>query len=128
MKLDNSIETNTAFIELTMEGIVVVRKKNDAFIEREDAEKNCQIHRDLVGNVPTPCMIIMEDMQNTSPEALEYYGLPTHEEYRSAEAFVIEQLGVRLIVDHYMKTSEMGYPRATFATQEEALVWLKKFL
>ena len=125
---ENSIQTKTAIIERTSEGIIIVRKKPDAFIELVNAEENCGIHREMASNIPSPCMIVMDEMQNTSPEALEYYGLPEHEEYRSAEAFLIEQLGVRLIVDHYIKNSSMGYPRATFATESEAIEWLRKYL
>jgi len=86
------------------------------------------IHREMAGNKPVPCMIILEEMQNTSNEALEYYSLPIHEEYRSAEAFVVSQLGVKLIVDHYMKNSTMRYPRKSFETEVEALKWLRRYL
>ena len=126
--LKNHIETKTAHIERNADGIIIVRKKQDAFIELENAIDNCAIHRELANNVPRPCMIVMDEMQNTSPEALEYYSLPEHEEYRSAEAFLIEQLGVRLIVDHYIKNSEMSYPRATFSTESEAMTWLSKYV
>ena len=66
--------------------------------------------------------------KNTSPEALEYYSLPLHEEYRSAEAFLIGTLGVRMIVDHHLKSSGMNYPQKTFATKEEGLAWLRGYL
>ena len=122
------IETKTAKIEHNHDGIIVVRKKPDAFIELENAKENCEVHRQLTDNTPKPCMIVMDEMQNTSPEALEFYGLPEHEEYRSAEAFVVEQLGVRLIVDHYIKNSHMSYPRATFAREEEAMKWLARYV
>jgi hypothetical protein len=125
---ENHIETKTAHIVRNSNGIIVVRKKPDAFIELEHAVENCAIHRRLANNEPTPCMIIMEEMQNTSPEALAFYSQPEHEEYRSAEAFLIEQLGVRLIVDHYIKNSQMSYPRSTFATEAEALIWLSTYL
>ena len=122
------VETETAFIERTDDGIIIVEKKKDSFIEKRNAEENCSIHRELAINVPTPCMIIMDEMQNTSPEALEYYALPIHETYRSAEAFVIGTLGVRMIVDHHLKTSGMNYPQNTFEKQEDALNWLRKYL
>ena len=124
----NKIETKTAFIERNSDGIIVVKKKQDAFVELENAIENCGIHKELADNIPRPCMIVMDEMQNTSPEALEYYGLSEHEAYRSAEAFLIEELGTRLIVDHYIKNSEMAYPRAIFATESEAMTWLKKHL
>ena len=124
----SSVETSTAFVERTEDGIIIVEKKKDAFIERENAEENCGVHRKLANNKPTPCMIIMDEMQNTSPEALEYYSLPLHEEYRSAEAFLIGTLGVRMIVDHHLKSSGMNYPQKTFATKEEAIEWLKGYL
>ena len=89
---------------------------------------NSQAHRDLAKNKPVPCMIILEEMQNTSTEALEYYSLQIHEEYRSAEAFVVSQLGVKLIVDHYMKNSTMRYPRKSFESEKDALKWLKRYL
>lgn len=73
-------------------------------------------------------MIILDGMQNVSAEAFEFYSLPMHEEYRSAEAFVVATLGVRLIIDHYMKNSAMGYPRKSFEDKEEALQWLRKYL
>ena len=75
-----------------------------------------------------PCMIILNEMQNVSAQALEFYSLPIQAEYRSAEAFVVATLGVRLIIDHYMKNSTMPYPRKCFEKKEDALEWLKEFL
>lgn len=97
-------------------------------MELEDAKENAAMHRKVAGNKPVPCMIILEEMQNTSNEALEFYSLPMHAEYRSAEAFVVSQLGVKLIVDHYMKNSSMPYPRKSFETRSEAIKWLRKYL
>ena len=122
------VETETAFVERTEDGVIIVEKKKDSFIEKRNAQENCSIHKELAVNVPSPCMIIMDEMQNTSPEALAYYALPEHETYRSAEAFVIGTLGVRMLVDHHLKTSGMNYPQKTFETREQALVWLREFL
>ena len=127
-EIAEKLETTTSYFERTINGIVIARKKKDCFVELEDAKVNSQAHRSLAENKPVPCMIILEEMQNTSHEALEFYGLPMHAEYRSAEAFVVSNLGVRLIVDHYMKNSKMPYPRKTFDNEKEAMTWLKKFL
>jgi len=86
------------------------------------------MHRKLAGNKPVPCMIVLDEMQNVSAEAFEFYSLPIHEEYRSAEAFVVATLGVRLIIDHYMKNSAMGYPRKSFEEKGEAIDWLRRYL
>jgi hypothetical protein len=128
IEIAERLETATSFFDRTSDGIVIARKKKDCFVELEDAEVNAAAHRKIAGNKPIPCMIILEEMQNMSMEALAYYGWPMHAEYRSAEAFVVSQLGVRLIVDNYMKNNEMAYPRKSFATEQEALVWLRKFL
>jgi hypothetical protein len=122
------VETSTSYFEKTMDGIVITKKKKDSFVDLENAIENCEAHRQLAGNKPMPCMIVMDEMQNTSPEALEYYSLPEHAEYRSAEAFVVISLGVRLIVDHYMKNSKMPYPIQMFETEKEAFKWLRSVL
>ncbi len=122
------VETPTSFFDKTSDGIVIARKKKDCFVELDDAKLNSETHRKLAGNKPVPCMIVLDEMQNTSIEALEFYSLPMHEEYRSAEAFVVEKLGVRLIVDHYMKNSAMGYPRKSFENETDALAWLRRYL
>lgn len=127
LEIVKETETPTSYFRLTSDGIVIAQKKKDCFVELEDAKLNAATHREMAGNRPVPCMIILEEMQNTSTEALEFYSDPVHGEYRSAEAFVVENLGVRLIVDHYMKHSKMPYPRQTFATEKEAINWLRSF-
>ena len=107
--------------------MIIARKKNNCFVDLEDAKINAAAHRSMANNTPVPCIIMLEEMQNISAEALEYYSNPIHAEYRSAEAFVVENLGVRLIVDHYMKNSKMPYPRRTFENTKEALKWLLTF-
>ena len=128
MNIIERAETPTSYFDKTDEGIVIARKKKDCFVELKDAKVNAAKHREMAGDHPVPCMIILEDMQNTSVEALEYYSLPMHAEYRSAEAFVVSKLGVRLIVDHYMKNSSMPYPRKSFEKEDEALEWLRRYL
>ena len=123
-----TIETRTSYFDKTSEGIIIARKKKDSFVELEDAKENAAMHRKMAGNKPVPCMIVLEEMQNTSNKALEFYSLPLHEEYRSAEAFVVTELGVKLIVDHYMKNSTMRYPRKTFESETEAMEWLRRYL
>jgi len=107
---------------------VISQKKKDCFVELEDAKENSAMHREMAGNRPMPCMIVLDEMQNISTDALQFYSLPMHAEYRSAEAFIVSTLGVRLIIDHYMKNSAMPYPRKSFESKEEALKWLKKYL
>ena len=122
------IETNTSFFERTEDGIVIVRKKQNSFVDIEEALEDYEVHRKLAGSKPSPSMLIMTDMLNASAKAREFFSLPIHAEYRCAEAFVVNNLAIRMLITFYMKTAKKKYPIRIFSNEEEALAWLRTFI
>ena len=93
------IETSTSFMEKTQEGIVIVRKKKNSFVDLDAAKEDYKAHRELAGD-KSPSMLVMNEMLNATDEAREFFSLPIHEEYRSAEAYVVTNLGIRILVNY----------------------------
>lgn len=124
----NKIETSTSFFERTAEGIVIVRKKPNSFVDIEEAKEDYEVHRKLAGSKPSPSMLIMNEMLNASAKAREFFSLPIHAEYRCAEAFVVDNLAIRMLITFYMKTTKKTYPIRIFSNEKDALVWLRTFI
>jgi hypothetical protein len=125
--IEKKIETSTSFMERTIDGIVIVRKKLDSFVDLDAAKEDYKAHRALAGE-KSPSMLVMNEMLNATDEAREFFSLPIHEEYRSAEAFVVTNLGIRLLVKFYMSTVKKSYPISIFSNEESAKEWLRKFV
>ena len=115
-------------MERLPEGIVVVRKKKNSFVDIAEAKEDYVAHRKLAGDKPSPSMLIMNEMMNATAEAREFFSDKIHEEYRCAEAYVINTFALRLLVTFYMKTTSKSYPIKIFPSEEKALVWLRTFL
>lgn len=124
----DKVETSTSYFERTAEGIVIVRKKSNSFVDIEEAKEDYEVHRRLAGSNPSPSMLIMNDMLNASAEAREFFSLPIHAEYRCAEAFVVNNLAIRMLITFYMKTAKKRYPIRIFSNEKDALAWLRTFI
>lgn len=122
------METSTSRMERTPEGIVIVRKKKNSFVDLAAAKEDYRAHRELARDSPSPSMLVMNEMLNATAEAREFFSDPIHEEYRKAEAYVVNNLGIRLLVRFYMKNTKKAYPIKIFGQESEALDWLRTFL
>ena len=120
-------ETSTSIIEKTNDGVVVVRKKPGSYVDLEAAREDFEVHRQMSGEAKSPVMLVMNEMMNASSEAREFFSLPIHEEYRNAEAYVVTNLAIRLLVSFYMRTVKKAYPIRIFPAESEAMQWLRQF-
>ena len=128
MSENRSIETSTSILERTGEGIVIVRKKKNCYVDLDGAKEDYEAHQKLAGNSPSPVMLVMNEMLNASAEAREFFSLPLHAEYRLAEAYVVNNLAIRMLVTFYMRTVKKTYPIKIFSREDDAMKWLRTFL
>lgn len=124
----NRIETSTSIMERTAEGIVIVRKKANSFVDIKEAEEDYEAHRKLAGEKASPSMLVMNGMMNATAKAREFFSLPIHQEYRCAEAYVVTNFAIRILIVFYIKTAKKPYPIKIFSKEEEAKKWLMQFL
>lgn len=126
-KTTQLVETTTSYMSRTEHGVVIVRKKKNSFVDIQAAMEDYHAHRKLAGDKPSPSMLVMNEMLNASAETREFFSKQIHEEYRCAEAYVVNNLAIRLLVSFYMRTVKKSYPIRIFSGESEAYKWLLKF-
>lgn len=70
-------------------------------------------------------MIITEEDVQILPSAREWMSDPSRVSRSSADAFVVDSLPKRLIVNFYIKHNKPSVPSRSFSSEEKALKWLR---
>ena len=63
-----------------------------------------------------------------SSEAREYMANSRLKEVRSAEIFIITNMGIKILVDDYIRKNPVKCPVKIFKNEEDALEWIAHFL
>ncbi len=70
-------------------------------------------------------MVITEEDVVILPSAREWMSDPARVSRSSADAFVVDSLPKRLIINFYIKHNKPSVPSRTFSSEEKALTWLR---
>jgi hypothetical protein len=61
------------------------------------------------------------------PEVREYLASNSRYAHKIAEAFVVKNLGQRILANFYLRISRPSCPTEVFTTEEEAVKWVKMY-
>lgn len=75
--------------------------------------------------IPFKTMVITEEDVLILPSAREWMSDPSRVSRSSADAFVVDSLPKRLIINFYIKYNKPTVPSRTFTSEEKALAWLR---
>lgn len=75
--------------------------------------------------IPFKTMVITEEDVLILPSAREWMSDPSRVSRSSADAFVVDSLPKRLIINFYIKHNKPTVPSRTFSSEEKALAWLR---
>lgn len=112
-------------IEVLDEGIVRVVLKREQEIGIEDAQ---DLHEFLqeIGLLVFKTLIVLEDDAVILPSAKEWMSDPERISRSKADAFVLDSLAKRLIINFYIKHNKPKVPTMTFSSEQKALDWLSQ--
>lgn len=71
-------------------------------------------------------LIVLEDDVVILPSAKKWMSDPQRNTRSKADAFVLDSLAKRLIVNFYIKQNKPKVPTMTFLAESDALLWLKQ--
>ncbi|RMG81485.1 MAG: hypothetical protein D6707_04755, partial [Bacteroidetes bacterium] len=112
-------------------GILNIEYKSHIDFKAEDFPAHKEAILKLCDNIPRPFLI---DLRHTyfsaiSNDALKLLAKDKEiQEARLCNAFVIEKIADRLVVNFYLRIFQPENPAKTFKTPEAAIEWCKKFI
>lgn len=61
---------------------------------------------------------------NSTPEVRDFYAKSEYNKYRLADAFIVNSLAMRLLINFYIKINKPSIPSKMFNTPEAAVAWI----
>lgn len=120
-----SKDTNTTFFEYDNE-ILYVKTKVGFIIEKSDMEQILKDAIEITGGNKYYALIDTTNQTDSTPEARNYYSNSEYSRYRFADAYVVNSLALRLVVNFYLKFSSPPVPSKMFGSIKEALQWIEE--
>lgn len=132
MIIEKVITLASGTISRTKEGFIYIKYSNYPIITIEEVKLRDNAIFELCNNQPTPLLI---DTRNSlieySAEARDYMANSAKiYNLRTAEAFIISanNVGLKLLVQNYIKLNIAKCPVKTFKNEEDALEWIAQFI
>lgn len=120
-------ETHKFKVSVENTNYYLVEIKDDAFFEIDDLVQLVEFEKELSGKV-LPILVLCSPTANTNNELLSYISKNVNNPYCKAEAFVINSLSQKILVNTYLKLKKPERPVKFFKNKAEALKWLEQFL
>jgi hypothetical protein len=117
-------QLDIAYMEY-QDNILYVRVKNGLVLETEHMKMLLERAIEMAGGEKYYALIDTSDSGDSSPEARTYYAECEFTKYRYADAYVVDSLATRLLVNFYMKFNKPKVKSKMFGTISEAKQWLE---
>ena len=122
------IETRTAQIGLTDEGLVIVRVKTGVQQLLEDAKQNLAAAIAETAGRRRPLLTDLRTALPLDSDARHHYSGQTLVDHFSAMALLIESSPFgRMFGNVYLRVARPGIPTQLFVSEEKAVEWLTKY-
>ena len=120
-------DTRTAAIDLSPEGLVVVRIHDGACQSLDDARENLAASLSATGGRRRPLLVDIRTAQPLDADARHHYSGQTLIESFTAIAMLIDgnALG-RMMGNVYLRVARPGIPTQLFTDESRALTWLTR--
>jgi hypothetical protein len=117
--------TNTARIDLTEQGLLVVRINDGAFQTLDDAKENLALAVSLTNGKRRPLLIDIRRAKPLDADARHHYSGQTLVERFSALALLVEASPFgRMMGNVYLRVARPGIPTQLFSDEVLATEWL----
>lgn len=126
------IKLKSGTLEKVNEGYILIKYTDYPIIDLKEVKLRDQAILDLCNEQLTPLLIDTRgSLIEYSTEAREYMAKSAEiTNYRKAEAFVISNnnVGLKMLVNNYIKLNKEKCPVKIFNNIEDALIWVRTFL
>ncbi|WP_317896869.1 DUF7793 family protein [Aurantibacillus circumpalustris] len=118
------IQLDIAYLEYE-NNIVYVRAKDDLVLEKRDLQLLMETAIEMAAGEKYYALIDTSGTGESTPEARDYYSDSEFSKYRYADAYIVNSLATRLIVNFFIKFNKPKVKSRMFGTVEEATKWLE---
>lgn len=116
-------ETGIAYLSY-QDDVVLIVVKEDSIVNVDDMEELLKACVQLTGSKNYYSIVDVRVNAGATPGVTEYYAKNEYNKYRFADAFIINTLAMRLLVNFYMAFNKPFVPAKTFADPESAAKWI----
>jgi hypothetical protein len=117
-------QLDIAYLEYA-NNILYVRVQEGLILDKRDMERLLKAAIEMVKGEKYYALIDTSSNANSTTEAREYYSKSEYSKYRFADAFVVDSLPMRLMVNFYIKINQPLVRTKMFGTVKEAVQWLE---
>lgn len=123
-----AVETASARIWVTQDGICRIEHFRDADITLEEAKTLIAAQTGLLGNRKVPVLIDANAVNSVEPEARKFFSGEEAARVAAACAFLVGSSVSKIIGNFFIRLNKPPYPSRLFTSEAKALDWLKTFL
>jgi hypothetical protein len=109
------------------DGIIQVNVKNHNYSLQNLKDIN-RAQGKICNGKRRPLLVLGAPFANVDADAREFMASEQSTQYSSAEAFVINSLGQKILANFYLKVNKPGVPTRFFTEQVQAEEWLRNYL
>ena len=121
-------DTKTAVINLSDEGLVIVRIRDGAYQSLEDARVNLAEALAATAGHRRPLIVDIRTAQPLDADARHHYSGQTLVDSFSAIALLVESSPFgRMMGNVYLRVARPGIPAQLFSEESRAVAWLIKY-
>lgn len=122
------IELTHSTITLRDDGIIELQTHDDHVYEISDVLENVDAFGKLSNFQGAPVIVIGGSFTSTSSEARKFMATAESLKYSKCEAFILNSLPQRILINFYIKIDKPLIPTKVFKTKEDAIAWCKNHL
>jgi UDP-3-O-acyl-N-acetylglucosamine deacetylase len=126
MKTEVKIQTSTADISKSEDGIIRVAIRDNAFLEANSLVENYNAYVDIMDGDDAPFLIIVNNSATISTEGRVQYNKETRKEVRRKDALVIKNPATMLLINSQVKFCKPIIPTQAFLDESSAIAWLRQ--
>ena len=115
-------------LKLRSDGVLHSHTSSNIDFNVDSLKKFNVVMGEMVNHKMTPLLITLDEFAIPPLETRVFWAKKESCPYASADAYVTDNFGHKLIGSFYLKFNKPGRPTKIFATKEEAIEWLKTFL
>lgn len=107
--------------------MLVIRYDDELVVNLEMAKQITSEVARFFGETELGVVHSAGSLTTIEPEVRDYLSGNSRYAHKIAEAFVVRNLGQRIIANFYLRISRPKCPTEVFTTEEEAITWVKMY-
>ena len=121
--MEKTLDTPFAFLSFE-DDILLVKMKEGINLGEKEMELLLQDAIELTSPNKYFAIIDTTVVYDSSPEARDFYSESDYSKYRYADAFIVNSLPMRLLVNFFIVFNKPKIPTKMFNNRESALTWI----